>query len=90
VTALVETIGILGFLANVWANILIARLHESGWFVRLAANGLWLAYGIAILSIANILSSIVFAGINLYGLRHWRRVRAKPLVCSICRGQLNA
>lgn len=82
-SVLVESIGIFGFLANVWANLLVARKHESGWIVRLVANALWLAYGIVILSVANILSSVVFAGINIYALRRWRRERLAP-ICAAC------
>lgn len=84
---LIETVGILGFVANVWANILIARKSETGWIVRLFANVLWLAFGIAAFSIANILSSIVFAGINVYGLRRWKHERLScqsPEVSSLC------
>lgn len=76
---LVEVVGILGFATNVWANLLLARLNETGWAVRLIANVLWLAYGLAIFSLANILSSIVFAGINVYGWRNWRRKRGETL-----------
>lgn len=72
----IECLGLLGFATNVWANLLIARKSETGWIVRLFANVLWLVYGLWIFSVANILSSIVFGGINIYGLRRWRRERA--------------
>lgn len=70
-----EAIWILGFVANVWANLLIAQKSETGWIVRLVANVLWLAYGIVVVSLANILSSVTFAAINVYGLRRWKRER---------------
>lgn len=71
----VEAVGILGFITNVWANLLLARKSETGWAIRLGANALWLVYGLAIFSLANILSSVVFAGINIYAWRRWRRER---------------
>ena len=72
---LVEAVGIVAFGTNVWANILIARKSESGWIVRLVSNAFWLAFGIAALSLANILNAVTFAAINVYGLRRWRRER---------------
>jgi nicotinamide riboside transporter PnuC len=86
-TFIIEAIGVLGFLTNVWANILLARKHESGWLIRLVANALWLVFSIAAMSFANLLSSGVFAVINIYGWRRWRRERLalahKPL-CAYC------
>lgn len=81
---LYETIGVLGFIANLWANLLVARKLESGWVVRLVANALWMTYGIATLSIANILSSFAFTIVNIYALRRWRRERLTPRVCKHC------
>lgn len=72
---LTEIVGIVGFITNVWANLLIARKSESGWIVRLVSNAFWLAFGIADLSLANTLNALTFAGINVYGLRRWRRER---------------
>lgn len=72
---LVEAVGIVAFVTNVWANLLIARKSEAGWIVRLVSNAFWLAFGIAALSLANILNSVTFAAINVYGLRRWRRER---------------
>lgn len=80
-----EIIGVLGFVTNVWANILLARKTEAGWIIRLGANVLWMVYGLAIVSLANILSSGVFAVINVYGWRRWRRERlAGPPSCEAC------
>ncbi len=79
---MVEIVGILAFLTNVWANILIARKSETGWIIRLVSNVLWLAFGIWALSIANILNAITFAGINIYGLTKWRRERLMQTTCS--------
>ena len=73
--SLADVIGILAFATNVWANLLIARKSEFGWIVRLAANVFWLMSGIWMNSVAIILNSVVFAGINIYGLRKWRRER---------------
>lgn len=70
-----EAIGVVGFLTNVWANLLIARKSESGWIVRLVSNVLWLVFGVAQASLANTLNAVTFAGINVYGLRRWRRER---------------
>lgn len=78
-----EAIGILGFAANVWANLLIAQKSETGWIVRLVANVLWLAYGIVVFSVANIVSSITFAAINVYGLRRWQRDRLSASTCIV-------
>lgn len=80
-SVIVETVGVLGFITNVWANLLLARKSETGWAIRLGANVLWLVYGLAILSLANILSSVVFAGINVYGWRRWRKERLMPKTC---------
>ena len=77
---LVEAIGIIAFETNVWANILIARKSEAGWIVRLVSNAFWLAFGIAALSLANILNAVTFAAINVYGLRRWRRERLEASV----------
>lgn len=71
----VELVGIVAFLTNVWANILIARKAESGWVVRLVSNVWWLAFGIAAASLANVLNAVTFAAINVYGLLRWRRER---------------
>lgn len=79
---LIELVGILAFLSNVWANILIAHKKESGWVVRLGSNALWLAFGIAALSLANILNAVTFAVINVYGLRRWRKERMQPSSCN--------
>lgn len=81
---LIELVGVLGFVTNVWANILLARKSETGWAIRLIANVLWLAFGIAAFSFANILSSVVFAGINVYGWRRWRRERLSSIACEAC------
>ena len=72
---LVEAVGFVAFATNVWANILIARKSETGWVVRLVSNAFWFAFGIAALSLANILNAVTFAVINVYGLRRWRRER---------------
>jgi hypothetical protein len=72
---LIEVVGIVAFATNVWANLLIARKSETGWIVRLVSNAFWLAFGIAALSLANILNAVTFAAINVYGLRRWRRER---------------
>lgn len=74
-SVLIEAVGIVAFLTNVWANILIARKSETGWVVRLVSNAFWLAFGIAAFSVANILNAVTFAGINVYGLLRWRRER---------------
>jgi hypothetical protein len=78
---LIELIGIIAFITNVWANLLIARKSEAGWVVRLVSNVFWLAFGIAALSIANILNAVTFAGINIYGLQRWRKERLMPKSC---------
>lgn len=70
-----ESVGIVAFATNVWANLLIARKSETGWVVRLVSNAFWLAFGIIALSIANMLNAVTFAAINIYGLRRWRRER---------------
>lgn len=72
---LTEVVGLVGFVTNVWANLLIARKSESGWIVRLVSNAFWLAFGIAASSLANALNAVTFAGINVYGLARWRRER---------------
>lgn len=72
---LTEIVGIVGFVTNVWANLLIARKSEAGWIVRLVSNAFWLAFGLAAMSLANILNAITFAAINVYGLRRWRKER---------------
>lgn len=72
---LTEVVGLVAFATNVWANILIARKSETGWLVRLVSNAFWLAFGIAALSVANMLNAVTFAAINIYGLRRWRRER---------------
>lgn len=74
---LIEIIGVIAFLTNVWANILIARKSETGWVIRLVSNVFWLAFGIFAFSIANILNSITFMVINIYGLMRWRRERLR-------------
>lgn len=71
----IEVVGIVAFLTNVWANLLIARKSERGWTIRLVSNAWWLAFGIAAGSIANVLNAVTFAGINVYGLVRWRRER---------------
>jgi hypothetical protein len=70
-----ESIGLVAFATNVWANILIARKSESGWIVRLVSNAFWLTFGVAAMSLANALNAVTFAGINVYGLLRWRKER---------------
>lgn len=72
---IVESVGIVAFLTNVWANILIAHKSERGWWIRLISNVFWLAFGLFAFSIANILNAVTFACINVYGLRRWQRER---------------
>jgi len=72
---LTELVGLLATATNIWANILLAHKSERGWVVRLLANALWLTFGIVSGSLANTLNSLIFAGINIYALRRWRRER---------------
>lgn len=55
---LIEVVGVVAFLTNVWANILIAHKSETGWVVRLVSNAFWLVFGIAAFSVANILNAV--------------------------------
>ena len=48
------------------------------------ANALWLVFSIAAMSFANLLSSGVFAVINVYGWRRWRRERLMAITAITC------
>ena len=73
-TAITEAIGIVGSIANIWGNLLIAQKSERGWVVRLLGNALWIAFGILTLSVANLVNSSLFAVTNVYGMVQWRRI----------------
>jgi hypothetical protein len=70
---ILEIVGLTGLLTGIWSALLLARLRASGWWIRFASHLLWLTYGLATLSLANAISSVVYIPITLYGIRKWRR-----------------
>jgi hypothetical protein len=74
---------------NVWGNFALARKAAYGWWVRIACNLIWGVYGVALVSWPNIINSIIFFGINVYGIIVWRRkpTKPKPLRGAGCRSR---
>jgi nicotinamide riboside transporter PnuC len=68
-----EAIGASGFVTNVLGNILVGRKNEHGWWIRILSNALWLTYAWQAATVAVLANAIVFAGINVYYWRDWRR-----------------
>lgn len=72
---IIEVLGFLAMGLNIWANIQLARMKDSGWILRLVCNAIWLIVGVMMLSPSIIANSLVFTGINIYGIRKWRAAR---------------
>lgn len=71
----VDIAGFAAFALNVWGNVLLARKSQRGWWIRIASIILWGVYGIGAASWPNVVNAVTFFGINVYGLRQWRRTR---------------
>lgn len=71
---LVDVLGVIGFLLNVWGNLLLTRRSRNGWWVRISSNVLWLLHSAMLrdVSVPVALNALTFLGINVYGLWKWR------------------
>lgn len=72
---LIECVGIFAFITNVIGNLMLTRKNEHGYSIRIVSIVLWFIYAYNTASLAMTLNSITFFGINVYGLRRWRRER---------------
>ena len=72
----VEWVGVVGFVTNVWGNLMLARLKRGGWMVRLLTNVLWMVYS---LNTSGgwplLLNHLTFFYLNVDGYIHWRRAQ---------------
>lgn len=69
-----ELVGVSGFVTNVYGNFLVARKNIYGWYWRILAIMLWGMYAYLLNGYAGMFNSVVFVGINIYGIYSWRRL----------------
>lgn len=70
---LVETIGFVAFVLNVYGNWLLAVKSERGWLVRIVSIVCWGVYAGKTQSLAMMTNAVTFFGINCYGFWKWRK-----------------
>lgn len=70
-----EALGWLALALNVWGNLALTSKGASGWIIRLACNGCWIPYAVATSAWALLANHALFAAINVYGWRKWRRMQ---------------
>ncbi len=72
--ALWQALGWLALALNIWGNLALTSKGQSGWIIRLACNGCWIPYSIATAAWALLANHVLFAAINVYGWRKWKRL----------------
>ena len=72
---MLDILGYVAFALNVWGNLALTSKGVSGWIVRLACNICWLPYCFSTRppAYALLANHVLFAGINIYGWRRWKR-----------------
>lgn len=68
-----DAIGFIAYATNVLGNLLLAWKRNDGWFVRLASNISWGAYGVHLASAPILFNTTTFFVINCFGWWKWRR-----------------
>ena len=80
---IVDLIGVVGTILNIWGNLLIAHKTSFGWWVRIACNLVWILHGAYASNSPVILNAVVFLGINCYGIWKWKK-NPPPTHCKHC------
>lgn len=80
-----QVLGWVALALNVWGNLKLTSRGQSGWFIRLACNACWIPYSIATSAWALLANHVLFAAINVYGWRQWRRTEGHQQGCGIGR-----
>ena len=80
--------GYFAVATNVLGNFLLARKSIHGWIIRIVSILLWGVYAVGAASGPQLVNSILFFFINLYGLYFWKKkaghadsCRLKPCNC---------
>ncbi len=74
---MIEIIGYVATALNIWGNLLLAKQSIQGWLVRLATNVVYVVYALQIdQGLPVVANHVLFFGINLYGLRQWKKAAA--------------
>jgi hypothetical protein len=73
VNLILDALGWLAFVLNVWGNLALTSKGVSGWIIRLACNVCWVPYAIATGAWALLANHLLFMGINAYGWWKWTR-----------------
>lgn len=73
---IVEIVGWVAFLLNVWGNLALTNYSKSGWMIRLASNATWLMYSGCVGAWPLFGNHAVFTVINIHGFLKWRREQA--------------
>lgn len=68
-----QILGWVAFALNVWGNLALTTKGVRGWVIRVFSNACWIPYGLATTAWALTANHVLFAGINIYGWRRWRR-----------------
>lgn len=68
-----DIIGVLAFVLNVLGNLQLAYRSHYGWWTRLVAIVVWGVYAVVISNGPLLLNSLVFFGINSWGVWQWRK-----------------
>lgn len=79
----VDLIGYSAVATNVLGNYMLARKHLHGWSVRILSITLWGIYAVGAASWPQLVNSVTFFFINLYGLSYWMRSRGHSDGCKL-------
>lgn len=70
---MLELLGWVAFILNVWGNLLLTSKGVKGWVIRLVCNACWIPYSIYTGAWALLVNHAVFAVINIYGWYKWSK-----------------
>lgn len=70
-----QALGWVALALNVWGNLALTSKGSGGWIIRLACNACWVPYSLATSAWALLVNHLLFAAINVYGWRKWRRMQ---------------
>lgn len=78
-----QVLGWVAFALNVWGNLALTTKGSRGWIIRIFSNACWIPYGLCTSAWALTANHLLFAGINVYGWRKWRRTEGHADDCGI-------
>ena len=76
---IIEAIGWLSLLLNIWGNLALVHKKKHGWPVRLATNVAWIVYSAGSATLPLMANHLVFAVINVVGWIKWHRAEKRLL-----------